>query len=98
MFILTVQYGLVHRGNCINCGTCNLCFDLAFVWPSIGFTNFHSASLANPFRFFVCVPELAGDARKYSASAARSYFRGSNLVTFLGGVISYNLLELVLLY
>ena len=36
MFILLVEYGLVHRGDCINCETCYLCFDPAFVWPSLG--------------------------------------------------------------
>ena len=37
-------------------------FDPAFVWPSLGRADFHSALLVNPFRVFVCVPELAGDA------------------------------------
>ena len=35
MFILLVEYGLVHRGDCINCETCYFCFDLAFVWPGL---------------------------------------------------------------
>ena len=35
MFILLVEYGSVHRGDCINCETCYFCFDPAFVWPSI---------------------------------------------------------------
>ena len=35
MFNLLVEYGLVHRGDCINCGTCYFCFDPAFVWPSL---------------------------------------------------------------
>jgi len=35
MFILIVGYGLVHRGDCINCETRYFCFDLAFVWPSL---------------------------------------------------------------
>ena len=43
MFILIVEYGLVHWGDCINCETCNFCFDLAFVWPSLGRADFHSA-------------------------------------------------------
>ena len=51
MFILLVEYGLVHRGDCINCETCHFCFDLAFM-------------LVNPFRVFVRVPELAGDTRQ----------------------------------
>ena len=55
MFILIVEYGLVHRIDCIDCGTCHFCFDPAFVWPSIG--------RADPFRVFVRVPEQAGDAR-----------------------------------
>ena len=42
MFILLVEYGLVHRGDCINCETCYLCFDPAFVWPSLGRADFHS--------------------------------------------------------
>ena len=41
MFILLVEYGLVHRGDCINCETCYFCFDLAFVWPSLGRADFH---------------------------------------------------------
>ena len=63
MFILLVEYGLVHRGDCINCETCYFCFDLAFVWPSLGCTDF--AQLVNPFLGFVRVPELAGDARQW---------------------------------
>ena len=55
MFILLVEYGLVHKGDCINCETCYFCFDPAFVWPR----------LVNPFRVFVRVPELAGDARQW---------------------------------
>ena len=35
MFILLVEYGLVHRSDCINCETCNFCFDPAFVWPRV---------------------------------------------------------------
>ena len=42
MFILLVEYGLVHRGDCINCETCYFCFDLAFVWSNIGCADFHS--------------------------------------------------------
>ena len=41
--IVLVDYGLVHRGDCINCETCFLCFDPAFVWPSLGRADFHSA-------------------------------------------------------
>jgi len=40
MFIIIVEYGLVHRGNCINCETRNFCFDPAFVWPSLGRADF----------------------------------------------------------
>ena len=40
-------------------------FDPAFVWPSLGRADFHSAELVNPFRVFVRVPELAGDARQW---------------------------------
>ena len=65
MFILLVEYGLVHRGDCINCETCYFCFDLTFVWPSLGRADFHSAQLVNPFRVFVRVPEQAGDARQW---------------------------------
>ena len=54
MLILLAEYGLVHRDDCINCETCYFCFDLDFVWPS----------LVNPFRVFVRVPDLAGDARQ----------------------------------
>ena len=53
MFILLVEYGLVHRGDCINCETCYFCFNLAFVWPSLGRLD------------FLCLPELAGDARQW---------------------------------
>ena len=35
MFSLLVEYGLIHRGDCINCETCYFCFDPAFVWPSL---------------------------------------------------------------
>ena len=89
MFSLLVQYGLMHRGDCINCETCyfcfdpslislvvsvdvkhhvyllNFCFDPDFVWPSLGRADFHSTLLVNPFRVFVRVPELAGDARQW---------------------------------
>ena len=43
MFILLVEYGLVHRSDCINCETCHFCFDPAFVWLSLGRADFHSA-------------------------------------------------------
>ena len=43
MFSLLVEYGLVHMGDCINCETCYFCFDPAFVLPSLGRTDFHSA-------------------------------------------------------
>ena len=43
MFVLLVEYGLVRGGDCINCETCYFCFDPAFVWPSLGRTDFHSA-------------------------------------------------------
>ena len=43
MFILLVEYGLMHRDDCINCETCYFCFDPAFVWPSLGRADFHSA-------------------------------------------------------
>ena len=36
-------YGLVHRSDYINCETCHFCFDAAFVWPSLGRVDFHSA-------------------------------------------------------
>ena len=62
MFILLVEYGLVHRGDCVNCETCYFCFDPDFVWPSLGRADFHSTQLVNPFWVFVRVPELAGDA------------------------------------
>ena len=65
MFSLLVEYGLVHRGDCINCETCYFCFDPAFVWPSFGRADFQSAWLVDPFRVFVRVPELAGDARQW---------------------------------
>ena len=42
MFILLVEYGLVHSGDCINCETCYFCFDPAFVWLSLGLADFHS--------------------------------------------------------
>ena len=63
MFILLVDYGLVHMGDCINCEMCYFCFDPAFAWPSLGHADVHSAQIVNPFRVFVReVPELAGDA------------------------------------
>ena len=65
MFILLVEYGLVHRGDCINCETCYFCFDPAFVWLSLGRTDSHSAWLVNPFWVFVCIPELASDVRQW---------------------------------
>ena len=40
LFILQVEYGLVHRGDCINCEICYFCFDPAFVWPSLGRADF----------------------------------------------------------
>ena len=63
---MIVEYGLVHRGDCIN-GETRFCFDPAFVRPSVRRANFHSALLVNPFRVFVHVhvPELAGDARQW---------------------------------
>ena len=54
MLILLVECGLVHMGDCIERHVF-FCFDPAFVWPS----------LANPFRVFVRVPDLAGDARQW---------------------------------
>ena len=42
MLRLLVEYGLVHRGDCINCETCYFCFDPAFVWPSLGRADFNS--------------------------------------------------------
>ena len=52
MFILLVECGLVHRG------------EPAFVWPSLGRAD--SLCLAcKPFRVFVRLPELAGDARQW---------------------------------
>ena len=65
MFILLVDYGLVHRGDCIKCETCYFCFDPAFVWPNLGRADFHSAEIVNPFQVFVHLPELAGDARQW---------------------------------
>ena len=55
MFILLVECGLMHRDDCINCETCYFCFDRAFVWPSLGRADFHSALLVNLFRVFVRV-------------------------------------------
>ena len=43
MFILIVEYGLVHRGDCLNNETRNFCFGPAFVWPGLGRADFHSA-------------------------------------------------------
>jgi len=43
MFSLLVEYGLMLRGDCINCETCYFCFDPAFVWPSLGRADFDSA-------------------------------------------------------
>ena len=60
MFILLVEYSLVHRGDCINCETCYFCFDPAFVWLSFGRADFHSAELSGSVR----VPDMAGDARQ----------------------------------
>ena len=73
MFSLLVEYGLIHRGDCVNCETCYFCFDPAFVWPSLGRADFHSfAQIVNPFRVFVRVPELAGDARQWWQLGLRS--------------------------
>ena len=63
MFSLLAEYGLMHRGDCINCEACYFCFDPAFVWPSLGRADFHSTFFVNPFRVFV--HELAGDARHW---------------------------------
>ena len=41
MFILLVECGVVHRGDCADCETC-FCFDPAFVWPGLGRADFHS--------------------------------------------------------
>ena len=42
---LIVEYGLVHRGDCINCKTCYFCFNPDFVWSSLsGCTDFHLLS------------------------------------------------------
>ena len=61
MFILLVEYGLVHKGDCIICETCYFCFDPAFVLGRVlGAQTFEW----KPFRVFVRVPELAGDARQ----------------------------------
>ena len=65
MFMLLVECGLVHRGDCINCETCYFCVDLAFVRPSLGRSDFHSAQIVNPFQVFVHVPEPAGDAHQW---------------------------------
>ena len=43
MFILLVECGLVHRGDCINCEMCYFCFDPAFVGQSFGHADFQSA-------------------------------------------------------
>ena len=43
MFILSVEYGLVHRGHCMNCETLYFSFDPAFVWPDLGRADLHSA-------------------------------------------------------
>ena len=43
MFILLVECGLVHRGDCIICERCYFCFDPAFVCPSLGRADFLSA-------------------------------------------------------
>ena len=43
MFVLTVEYGLVHRGHCMNCETLYFSFDPAFVWPDLGRADLHSA-------------------------------------------------------
>ena len=42
MFILLVECGLLHRGDCVNCEACYFCFDPAFVWPSLGRADFNS--------------------------------------------------------
>ena len=68
MFILLVEYGLVHRGDCINCETCYFCFDPAFVSPSLGRADFHSGFkclACKPFPGLCACPELASDARQW---------------------------------
>ena len=42
-FSLLAECGLTHRDDCINCEMCYFCFDPAFVWPSLGHSDFHSA-------------------------------------------------------
>ena len=47
---ITVEYMVECRGLIVNSETCYFCFDPAFVWPSLGHADFHSASLAcKPF-------------------------------------------------
>ena len=43
MFILSVEYGFVHRGDCMNCETLYFSFDPAFLWPDLERADFHSA-------------------------------------------------------
>ena len=40
MFILLVEYGLVHRGDCINCETCHFCFDSVLYGRVLGAQTF----------------------------------------------------------
>ena len=93
MFILLVEYGLVHRGDCINCETCYFCFDLAFVWSNLGCADFHTrggggggprAATASTFT----QPELCSScAFILSVGSAADCTAGSAVVTCSSHVI-----------
>ena len=56
MYILVVECGLMHRGDCINCETCYFCFDPAFVWPRLGRFRSFVLFLLNVLRCFPLLP------------------------------------------
>ena len=56
MFVLTVEYGLVHRGDCMNCETLYFSFDPAFVWPDLGAQTFTLLSFKVLSAYFCVYP------------------------------------------
>ena len=56
MFVLTVEYGLVHMGDCMNCETLYFSFDPAFVWPDLGAQTFTLLSFKVLSAYFCVYP------------------------------------------
>ena len=74
-FSLLVEYGLMHRGDCINCETCYFCFDPAFVWPSLGRADFSLYLACKP------VPGLCACTRTSRWCASVGAIRSLSLFT-----------------